>query len=105
MTEYAADLGYDVAMVRTPHFYKRADAAGELAGVLSLGGRPFATAGDHLQLPAATGYDMPAELVIELADHPNIIGIKESSGDVEKARKMVEGTRHVKRERDRDRDL
>ena len=47
--------------------------------------------------PQATGYDMPAEIVIELADHPNIIGIKESSGDVEKVRKMVEGTRHVKR--------
>ena len=47
--------------------------------------------------PQATGYDMPAELVIELADHPNIIGIKESSGDVEKARKIVDGTRHVKR--------
>ena len=40
---------------------------------------------------------MPAELVIELAEHPNLIGIKESSGDVEKVRKMVEGTRHIKR--------
>jgi dihydrodipicolinate synthase/N-acetylneuraminate lyase len=47
--------------------------------------------------PQATGYDMPAELVIELAEHPNLIGIKESSGDVEKVRKMVEATRHVKR--------
>jgi 4-hydroxy-2-oxoglutarate aldolase len=35
--------------------------------------------------------------VIELAGHPNIFGIKESSGDVEKVGKMVEGTRHVKR--------
>ena len=47
--------------------------------------------------PQATGYDMPAEVVIELAEHPNLIGIKESSGDVEKVRKMVEGTRHIKR--------
>jgi len=47
--------------------------------------------------PPATGYDIPAELVIELAGHPNLIGIKESSGDVEKVRKMVEGTKHVKR--------
>jgi dihydrodipicolinate synthase/N-acetylneuraminate lyase len=47
--------------------------------------------------PQATGYDIPAEIVIELAEHPNLIGIKESSGDVEKVRKMVEGTRHVKR--------
>jgi len=35
--------------------------------------------------------------VMELAEHPNLIGIKESSGDVEKVRKMVEGTRHVRR--------
>jgi 4-hydroxy-2-oxoglutarate aldolase len=35
--------------------------------------------------------------VIELAGHPNIIGIKESGGDVEKVRRMVEGTRSVKR--------
>jgi dihydrodipicolinate synthase/N-acetylneuraminate lyase len=47
--------------------------------------------------PQATGYDIPAELVIELAQHPNLIGIKESSGDVEKVRKMVEGTRHIRR--------
>jgi dihydrodipicolinate synthase/N-acetylneuraminate lyase len=35
--------------------------------------------------------------VIELAGHPNIFAIKESSGDVEKVRKMVEGTRHIQR--------
>ena len=40
---------------------------------------------------------MPAELVVELADHPNLIGIKESSGSIEKVQKMVEGTRHIKR--------
>ena len=48
---------------------------------------------------------MPAELVIELAGHPNIIGMKESGGDVEKARKMVEGTRHIRAQRHGDRDV
>ena len=38
-------------------------------------------------VPRFTGYDMPAEVVIELAGHPNIIGIKESGGDVEKIRR------------------
>lgn len=47
--------------------------------------------------PQATGYDIPAEVVTELAEHPNLIGIKESCGDVEKVRKMVEATRHIKR--------
>src|SRR5208283_243746 len=40
---------------------------------------------------------IPAEVVVELAEHPNLIGIKESSGSIEKVQKMVEGTRHIKR--------
>ena len=44
-----------------------------------------------------TGYDMPPEVVIELAGHPNIVGIKESGGDAAKIRQIVEGTRHIKR--------
>jgi 4-hydroxy-2-oxoglutarate aldolase len=97
LTEYAAELGYDVAMVRTPHYYK-----GQMkpANMLAF----YRTVADRSPLPViiynfpqATGYDMPAEMVIELADHPNVIGIKESSGAVDKVQKMVEGTRHVKR--------
>lgn len=97
LTEYAAELGYDVAMVRTPHYYKKQMAPANLLAF-------YRTVADRSPLPViiynfpqATGYDMPAELVIELAEHPNLIGIKESSGDVEKVRKMVEATRQVKR--------
>jgi len=97
LTEYAAELGYDIAMVRTPHYYKKQMTA---ASILAF----YRTVADRSPLPViiynfpvATGYDIPAELVTELAGHPNLIGIKESSGDVEKVRKMVEGTRHVQR--------
>ncbi len=97
LTEYAAELGYDVAMVRTPHYYKGQMKPGNMLAF-------YRAVADRSPLPViiynfpqATGYDMPAEIVIELAEHANIIGIKESSGDVEKARKIVEGTRHVKR--------
>jgi len=97
LTEYAAELGYDVAMVRTPHYYKKQM---ETANLLAF----YRTVADRSPLPVmiynfpqATGYDMPAEVVCELAEHPNLIGIKESSGAVEKVRKMVEGTRHIKR--------
>ena len=98
LTEYAAKLGYDVAMVRTPHYYR-----GQMKprNMLTF----YRTVADRSPLPVmiynfpqATGYDIPAEVVIELADHPNIIGIKESSGDVEKVRAMVRGTQHVKRD-------
>ena len=33
-------------------------------------------------VPGNTGIDMPPSLLIKLADHPNIIGMKESGGDV-----------------------
>jgi 4-hydroxy-2-oxoglutarate aldolase len=96
-TEYAAELGYDVAMVRTPHYYKKQMAP---ANMLAF----YRTVADRSPIPVivynfpqATGYDIPADVMIELAGHPNLIGIKESSGDVEKVRKMVEGTRHIKR--------
>ena len=97
LTEYAADLGYDVAMVRTPHYYKKQMLpANQLAFYRTVADRsPIPVI--IYNFPQATGYDMRAELVIELAEHPNLIGIKESSGDVEKVRKMVEHTRHIKR--------
>jgi dihydrodipicolinate synthase/N-acetylneuraminate lyase len=47
--------------------------------------------------PPNTGYDIPAEVVIALAEHPNLIGIKESGGDINKVKAMVAGTRHVRR--------
>jgi 4-hydroxy-2-oxoglutarate aldolase len=97
LTEYAAELGYDVAMVRTPHYYKKQMQPGNILAF-------YRTVADQSPLPVmiynipqATGYDIPAELVIELAKHPNLIGIKESSGDVEKVRTMVEGTRQIRR--------
>jgi len=95
LTEYAAGLGYDVAMVRTPHYYKS-----QMKPMNMLTFYRMVADRSHLPIiiynfPQATGYDMPAELVIQLSEHPNII--KESSGDVEKARKIVEGTRQVKR--------
>jgi 4-hydroxy-2-oxoglutarate aldolase len=97
LTEYAATLGYDAALVRTPFFYK---PQLKPANILTF----YRTVADHspipiliYSVPVFTGYDMPPELAIELANHPNIIGIKESGGDAEKIRRMVEGTKHIKR--------
>ena len=98
LTEFAASLGYDVAMVRTPHYYKSqmANPANMLAFYRFVCDRsPLPVI--IYNFPPATGYDIPAELVIELAEHPNLIGIKESSGSIEKVQKMVEGTRHIQR--------
>jgi 4-hydroxy-2-oxoglutarate aldolase len=97
LTEFVAELGYDIAMVRTPHYYK-----GQMTPANMLAFYRFVADRSPLPVviynfPQATGYDIPSEVVVELAEHPNLIGIKESSGSVEKVQKMVEGTRHIKR--------
>ena len=97
LTDYAAEVGYDVALIRTPHFYRKQMLPSNLLAF-------YRTVADRSPLPIMiynvppfTAYDIAPEVVIELAEHPNVIAIKESSGDVEKVRKMVAATRHIKR--------
>src|SRR3990172_8638544 len=98
LTEYAAALGYDVAMVRTPHYYKSQMKPENMLAF-------YRTVADQSPLPViiynfppSTGYAPPAEVVIQLAEHPNFIGIKESGGDIAKVKLMVARTRHVRRQ-------
>jgi dihydrodipicolinate synthase/N-acetylneuraminate lyase len=97
LTEYAAELGYDAALIRTPFFYRsQMQPPNMLAFYRAVADRsPLPVI--IYNVPPFTNYDMPAELVVELSQHPNIIGIKESSGDVEKVRRMAAATKHVKR--------
>jgi len=97
LTEYAAELGYDVALVRTPHFYKHQMQPPNILAFYRFVADRSPLPVMIYNVPSFTGYDIPAELVIELAEHPNILGMKESGGDVEKLRRMLAGTRHVKR--------
>jgi 4-hydroxy-2-oxoglutarate aldolase len=60
-------------MVRTPHYYKgqMAQPANMLAFYRFVCDRsPLPVI--IYNFPQATGYDIPAELVIELAEHPNL---------------------------------
>ena len=97
LCEYAAEIGYDVAMVRTPHYYKMAMTPSAMKAF-------YRTVADRSPIPIliynfppATGYDIPSEVVIELAEHPNIVSIKESAGSLDKVQATIAGTRHIKR--------
>ena len=97
LTEHAAEVGYDVALVRTPHFYRKQMQAANLLAFYRMVADRSPLPVMIYNVPIFTAYDIPAEVVIELAGHQNIVAIKESSGDVEKVRRMVEGTRDIKR--------
>jgi 4-hydroxy-2-oxoglutarate aldolase len=101
LTEFAAQLGYDVALVRTPHFY-RPQVTGEAGNKAQLAFYRYV--GDRSPIPVVlysvpgfTAYDLPVEVVVELAQHPNIIGLKESSGNVDRVREIVEKTQSAKK--------
>jgi dihydrodipicolinate synthase/N-acetylneuraminate lyase len=98
LTEYAAELGYDVAMVRTPHYYKA--QIEQPQNMLAF----YRFVADRSPLPVllynfpqATAYDIPADVVVALAAHPNVIGLKEANASLDKLRLMVEGAAHVRR--------
>jgi 4-hydroxy-2-oxoglutarate aldolase len=89
LTEKAARSGANAAMVVTPHYYKTKMSHRALVA-------HYTTVANHSPLPvilynvpAFTGIDLTAETIIELGRHPNVIGIKESSGNVVKIGQVV----------------
>lgn len=85
----AADLGFEVALVRTPHYYQSQMTSDVLADYY----RRVADASPIpiliYSIPQYTGITVEAPLVERLAGHPNIAGIKDSSGSVQRAAEMV----------------
>lgn len=91
-TKRAAKLGYDAALVRTPSYYKpfmtfEAEATHFLR-VADTSPIPILI----YSVPIFTGYTVEAPLVAHLSSHKNIIGIKDSSGNVQRVKDMVSST-------------
>ncbi|TFH35261.1 MAG: dihydrodipicolinate synthase family protein [Dehalococcoidia bacterium] len=84
LTEKAARLGANAALIVTPHYYKaRMDRRALVAHYTAIADRsPIPVI--VYNVPASTGLDLSAEIVIELAGHSGIVGLKESSGNVVK---------------------
>jgi dihydrodipicolinate synthase/N-acetylneuraminate lyase len=96
LNEYAAALGYDVALVRTPFYYRgQMQPENMLAFYRSIADRSPIPVMIY-SVPGFTQYDLPVEIAAELAEHPNLIGMKESGGEVAKVRRLAEATRHIR---------
>ena len=86
----AADAGADAVLVLTPHYYD-----GQMtAGALSHHFRTIADASPVpvilYNMPRFTNVDMDAATVADIARHPNVVGIKDSGGNVGKLAQVVE---------------
>jgi 4-hydroxy-2-oxoglutarate aldolase len=88
-TARAAALGFDAALVRTPSFYKPAINDDMLAvhyiRVADSARIPILV----YSVPVFTHVTVQASLIARVGTHPNIIGMKDSSGDVEGAAKII----------------
>src|SRR5713226_2225830 len=88
-TNRAAALGYQAALVKTPYYYKsQMTPAAELEHYQRVA---YAARIPVLvySVPQFTGLALEADLVARLAEHPNIIGIKESSGNVQRVTEII----------------
>ena len=83
MTQYACEIGYDAVLVVTP-YYNKATQKGLI--------RMFTEIADAAtkpvilyNVPSRTGVNIAPATYAILADHPNICGIKEASGNISAA--------------------
>ena len=88
-TRRAAEIGYDAVLIKTPHYFKPLLTPAALE-------RHYITVADASPLPVLiysipqyTGISITADWVAHLAEHPNIVGIKESSGNVQLVSEII----------------
>jgi 4-hydroxy-2-oxoglutarate aldolase len=82
-TKRAAELGYDAALVKTPYYYKTAYKPDVLLAHYRRVADESPIPVMLYSIPQFTGIALTAGEVAALAEHPNIIGIKDSSGNVQ----------------------
>ena len=92
-TRRAADLGYAAALVKTPYYYKPVYKAETFI-------RHYRAVADASPIPVLlysvpqfTGITLETPEILTLAAHPNIVGIKDSSGNIQRAAEIVAGAR------------
>jgi len=97
LAEAAAGFGYDAVLVRTPTYYAPLmSTAAVLHYYRSVADRsPLPVLLYHI--PKFVPYAFPVETIAELAQHPNIIGVKDSTGSVDRIRALVETTKNAPR--------
>jgi 4-hydroxy-2-oxoglutarate aldolase len=95
----AAEFQYDAVLVKTPTYY-----ASQMSREAVL--HYFRSVADRSPLPVmlyniprCVPYDIPVDLIAELANHPNIIGLKDSSGNLERITSTVAATEATVRRR------
>ena len=89
MTRRARELGADAALVVTPYYNKppQVSLLAHYRAVADGGGLPVVL----YNVPGRTACALTAETILALAEHPQIIGVKEASQDLDLFQALISG--------------
>ena len=93
LTERANDAGVDGVLVVTP-YYNKPDGKGQLAhfgAVADVSESPVLL----YDIPGRTGVEIPFDVLVELAQRPNVVGVKDATSGVVKAGSLLAATEGV----------
>ncbi|MGE4283010.1 MAG: dihydrodipicolinate synthase family protein [Clostridia bacterium] len=92
MCEHAAKAGADAALVLSPNYYKRAmtDAINKNFYIEVADASPIPVI--LYNMPGNSGINLTSSLVSSLASHPNIIGVKDSGGNIVQISEIIRDT-------------
>ncbi|MCX6696228.1 MAG: 4-hydroxy-tetrahydrodipicolinate synthase, partial [Methanoregula sp.] len=89
LTKAAKDSGADGVLVISP-YYNKPNRAGLVKHYTKLADLDIPLI--MYNVPGRTGQNLEPDLVAELAQHPNIVGIKEASGNIGQVSRIIEAT-------------
>ena len=89
LTKAAKDIGADGVLVISP-YYNKPNRAGLVKHFTKLADLDIPVV--MYNVPGRTGQNLEPDLVAELAQHPNIVGIKEASGNIGQISRIIEET-------------
>ncbi|XP_034999271.1 4-hydroxy-2-oxoglutarate aldolase, mitochondrial isoform X2 [Hippoglossus stenolepis] len=93
LTEKMAAAGADVVLVVTPCFYKGKMDSRALIQHFTKVADSSAVPVVLYSVPANTGLELPLDAVVHLSQHPNIVGLKDSGGDITRIGLIVHRTK------------
>jgi len=89
LTKAAKDIGADGVLVISP-YYNKPNRSGLIKHYTKLADLDIPVI--MYNVPGRTGQNLEPDLVAELAQHPNIVAIKEASGNINQISRIIEDT-------------
>lgn len=87
LTKFSCEVGADAMLLVTPYYNKATQKGMEASfrAIADASTKPCIL----YNVPSRTGCNLLPETVLALADHPNIVGIKEASGNISQIAKLA----------------